>query len=135
MEKKVVADGPFAAIIPDGVQVGDTIYLSGAVSVDAEGTPVHEGDFLAQVRQAYANIEVTLKQFGADLTNIVKETVFVVDMAHPTGDPEEPFVEYAAVRAECLGGAGGTDVAQSLIQVASLVFPELLVEIEVEARV
>lgn len=133
MEKQAVAKGPFAALIPDGVRVDDTIYLSGAVSVDAEGAPQHADDFLAQNRVAYRNIENTLKEFGATMDNVVKETVFIVDMADAVGDPEAPFQTYGAMRHEIYGGRGA-EVAQSLIQVAGLVMPDLRVEIEVEAR-
>lgn len=134
MDKQVIADGPFSSIIPDGVRVGQTIHLSGAVSVDAEGEPMHEGDFLAQNRQAYANIAACLAAFGADMSNVVKETVFVTDMSMPMGNPEAPFEDYAAMRDEVYSG-NGNHVAQSLIQCAGLVFPQLLVEIEVTAHV
>ena len=133
MDKQVIANGPFAALIPDGVRVGDTIHLSGAVSVDDDGDPVHEGDFLAQNRQAYANIEKVLAGFGTDMSSVVKETVFVTDMSMALGSEDAPFEEYGAMRHEIYGGAGG-EVAQSLIQCAGLVFPQLLVEIEVVAH-
>jgi enamine deaminase RidA (YjgF/YER057c/UK114 family) len=133
MDKQAVAKGPFAALIADGVRVEDTIYLSGAVSIDAEGTPQHANDFLAQNRVAYRNIENTLKEFGATMDDVVKETVFIVDMGDAIGDPEAPFQTYGAMRHEIYGGRGA-EVAQSLIQVAGLVMPELRVEIEVEAR-
>jgi 2-iminobutanoate/2-iminopropanoate deaminase len=133
VKTQVIAEGPFAAIIPDGIRVGDVIYLSGAVSVDSDGAPAHEGDFLAQNRQAYANIAGTLARFGADMTNVVKETVFVTDMAGPVGSPDAPFEVYAAMRNEIYHGRGA-EVAQSLVQVAGLVMPGLLVEIEVVAH-
>lgn len=132
--KQVIAKGPFAAIIPDGIRVGDTIHLSGAVSVDGEGNPLHVGDFLAQNRQAYANIREVLEGFDADLRHVVKETVFVTDMLLPVGDSDAPFQAYADMRNEIYGGRGN-EVAQSLVQVAGLVMPELLVEIEVVAQV
>ena len=134
MNKHVVAKGPFAALIPDGVRVGDTIHLSGAVSIDAEGNPQHPDDFLAQNRVAYQNIENTLREFGAAMEDVVKETVFVTDIADPTGDPEAPFQSYGAMRHEIYGGRGA-EVAQSLVEVSSLVMPGLRVEIEVVAHV
>ena len=133
MDKQVVAEGPLSALIPDGVRVGDLIHLSGAASIDDEGSPVHAGDFLAQNRQAYANIEKVLESFGADLSNVIKETVFVTDMSLPMGSPDAPFQEYVAMHAEVFGG-GPNEVAQSLIQISGLFLPELLVEIEVVAH-
>ena len=49
-EKEVVAFGPFKDFIADGVRMGDTIHLSGAVSIDAQGQPLHPGDIVGQVR-------------------------------------------------------------------------------------
>lgn len=109
------------------------IHLSGAVSVNEQGQPVHEGDFLAQNRQAYASIASTLAGLGADIGHVVKETVFVTDMSMPTGSPDAPFGAYAAMRDEVYGG-NGNQVAQSLVEVSSLVLPQLLVEIEVVAH-
>jgi enamine deaminase RidA (YjgF/YER057c/UK114 family) len=133
MERKVVGEGPFSAIIPEGVRVGDEIHLSGAISVDQEGAPIHAGDFLAQNQVAYGHIETALEALGAGLGNVVKETVFVTDMSMPAGNEEAPFQEYGAMRDEIYGGTGN-QVAQSLVEVAGLVMPDLLVEIEVLAR-
>ena len=55
-EKQVVAFGPFKDFIADGVRMGDTIHLSGAVSVDDEGKPLHPGNIVKQAQQAYAHI-------------------------------------------------------------------------------
>lgn len=134
MERQVVGEGPFAALIPEGVRVGDEIHLSGAVSIDEQGAPVHEGDFLGQNRAAYAQIQTALTALGAGLENVVKETVFVTDMSMPTGSEDAPFQEYGAMRDEIYGG-NGNQVAQSMVQVAGLVMPGLLVEIEVVAHV
>ena len=62
------------------VKVGDTIYVSGQVSHDNKGNIVGRGDMEAQMRQAYANIENILSQYGASMDNIVDEILFVTDM-------------------------------------------------------
>lgn len=129
-EKQVVKWGPFKDYIPDGVRVGNTIYLSGAVSIDDHGTPLHPGDIAAQARQAYANIGRTLEQFGATPANIVAEELFVTDMAAVMGDLDGFF----AVLREFYGDDVAT-ASQSLIQVAGLVMPELMIEIKVTAVV
>jgi enamine deaminase RidA (YjgF/YER057c/UK114 family) len=59
------------------VKVGDTIYLSGQVSHDDRGNIVGLGDMEAQMRQAYANIQKVLAQYGAAMENIVDEILFV----------------------------------------------------------
>ena len=55
------------------VKVRDTIYLSGQVSHDEEGNIVGFKDMEAQMRQAYANIQKVLAQYGATMDNIVNE--------------------------------------------------------------
>lgn len=133
MDRQIIGEGPFASIIPEGVRVGDVIHMSGAVSIDEQGNPLHEGDFLAQNRQVYANIQRALKGLGAEMSDVVKETVFVTDMSLPAGSDDAPFQEYAAMRDEVYGGKGN-HVAQSMVQCAGLVMPQLLVEIEVVAH-
>ena len=55
------------------VKVGDTIYLSGQVSHDDKGNIVGLGDMEMQMRQAYANVQKVLAQYGATMANIVDE--------------------------------------------------------------
>ena len=62
------------------VKVDDTIYVSGQVRHDYKGNIVGRGDMEAQMRQAYANIEKVLAQYGATMDNIVDELFFVTDM-------------------------------------------------------
>lgn len=129
IEKEEVRNGPFGHLIADGVRVGDTIYLSGQVSMDAEGAVVAAGDLVAQTRQAYAHIQATLAEFGATMDNIVDETFMVTDMADAMAKIEPLF----AARSEAYGAP--PRVAQTMVQVAGLVMPELLVEIKVVAKV
>ncbi len=60
------------------VRAGDLIYVSGQVPVGADGTIV-EGGIEAQTRQVIANIQAALALAGADLADIVKTTVILVD--------------------------------------------------------
>ncbi len=131
-KKEVVAFGPFKDFIADGVRVGDTIHLSGAVSVDAQGNPLHEGDIVGQMKKAYANIASVLEKFGATMDDIVYETQFVTDMASIMGS-EERMGAFFGARAEAYGGK--PEVSQSLIGVKELAIPELMIEIKVVAHV
>lgn len=130
-EKQVVAFGPFKDFIADGVRVGDTIHLSGAVSVDEQGQTIHAGDIVNQGKQAYANISTVLEKFGATMDHIVYETLFVTDMSAIMGG-EEQMGAFFGMRAEAYGG--NPQVSQSLIGVKELVMPELLIEIKVVAH-
>ena len=107
------------------VKVGDTIYVSGQVSHDDEGNVLGEGDMEAQVRAAYANIVKVLAQYGATIENVVEEVMFVTDME--TGLPAR-----AKMKDEVYGGA--PVVACTIVEIAALAFPPLMVEIRCIAR-
>ncbi|MEW5746405.1 MAG: RidA family protein [Nitrospirota bacterium] len=108
------------------VKVGDTIYLSGQVSHDDTGTIVGPGDIEMQMRQAYANVQKVLAQYGATMANIVDEVLFVTDM-------EAAFA--AAVKCRQAVFSGTPLVASTIVQIQRLAFPELMVEIKCIAKV
>ena len=124
VKKQVVRSGAYKDIFASGVRVGDTLFLAGQVSIDNEGRIVGEGDFVAQVRQVYANIEGVLAEFGATMDNIVDEMLLVTDVTNVMGNLEEVF----GVRAQAYNGQA--DVTQTMVQVAALATPEMLIEIK-----
>ena len=130
--KEVVAFGPFKEFIADGVRMGDTIRLSGSVSIDAQGKTLHAGDIVKQAQQAYANIAAVLQQFGATMDDIADETLFLTDMSAVMGS-EEKMGAFFTARAEAYGG--NPQAAQSLIGVKELAAPDLMIEIKVVAHV
>ena len=109
-------------IFSQAIQVGNTIYLSGQVALDPDGNVVGKGDMKAQTRQAWENIKAVLKAAGASLNDVVKITQFITDMGH--------FMETQEVRKEYLID---TVPAATSVEVKSLAFPDLLIEIEVVA--
>ncbi len=131
-KKEVVAFGPFKDFIADGVRVGDTIHLSGAVSVDERGQTLHAGDIVKQARHAYAHIAKVLEKFGATMDDITDETLFVTDMSAVLGDREKTGAFFGA-RAAAYGG--NPQVSQTLIGVAELAAPDLMIEVKVIAHV
>jgi 2-iminobutanoate/2-iminopropanoate deaminase len=71
------ADLPFSS----AVIVGDTIYLSGEIGRAPGGTALVDGGVGAETRQIFENYKQTLARVGADLSDIVKCTVFLDDMS------------------------------------------------------
>lgn len=71
------ASFPFSS----AVVVGETIYLSGELGVDYATFELVAGGVGAETRQIFANYETTLNALGAALSDIVKCTVFLDDMA------------------------------------------------------
>ncbi len=108
------------------VKVGDTIYLSGQVSHDAEGNFVGVGEMETQMRQAYANVAKLLEGYGAGMQNIVDEVLFVTDM-------EAAFAARVNCRTDVFGEFPA--VASTIVQIERLAFPELLIEIKCVAKV
>ena len=108
------------------VKVGDTIYVSGQVSHDDRGNIVGLVDMEAQMRQAYANIQKVLAQYGATMENIVDETLFVTDM-------NTAFAAAVKCRQDIFSGT--PVVASTIVQIQRLAFPELMIEIRCIAKV
>ncbi|MEH6409126.1 MAG: Rid family hydrolase [Hyphomonas sp.] len=63
------------------VMAGDTIYLSGELGIDPETNALVPGGTGPETTQIFANLERTLNTFDADLSDLVKCTVFLGDMA------------------------------------------------------
>jgi len=123
MTKKILLDphAPRAKKAPFsmGVQVGDTIYVSGHVAQDATGKVVGKGDMAAQTRQVFASIEAVLAEAGATMEDVVKITTYITDMSR--------YAEFSAVRAEVFPNAG---MASATVAGVELVSPDFLVEVE-----
>ena len=107
------------------VKVEDTIYLSGQVSHDDRGNIVGLRDMEAQMRQAYANIQKVLAQYGATMDNVVEEVLFVTDM-------DTAFAAAVKCRQEVFSGT--PVVASTIVQIQRLAFPELMIEIRCVAK-
>lgn len=108
------------------VKVGDTIYLSGQVSHDEKGDIVGIGDMEAQMQQCYANVQKVLAQYGATMDNVVDEVLFVTDM-------ETAYAAAVKRRKEVFSGTAV--VASTIVEIAKLGFPELMIEIKCVAKV
>ena len=78
--KKIQTDKAAQAVGPysQGIDTGDTIYLSGQLGLNAEGE-MQDG-VVAQAHQSLKNIEILLAEVGLDFTNIVKTLVLLDDM-------------------------------------------------------
>jgi reactive intermediate/imine deaminase len=101
------------------VRHNNLLFLSGQVSVDAEGNVVGEGDMNAQLRQVLENMKIALASQGADFSNIVRVTIYTTDMDAllKTGDISREY------------WTDGTP-ANTVVQVERLARPAFLIEIE-----
>ena len=103
------------------------VYLAGQVSVDADGTLVGKNDAVAQTRQALQNLGHVLSGAGADSSNVVEFTTYVVGRSS--------IQEYIKGRSEVYPEilSGWKFHPNTLLIVAGLVNEDFLVEIKVVA--
>ncbi len=104
------------------------VFIAGQVARRADGSPVGQGDLAAQVDQALRNVVTAVEASGGTFADVARVTVYVVDWRP---DKMEALGEGVARAAQ----ATGIDVLKpiTLIGVASLAEPDLLVEIEATA--
>ena len=104
-----------------GVKVGNTLYVSGHVGVDAGGNAAEGCE--AQSRQVMANIRGVVEAAGGRMEDVAKITCFLTNMAD--------YPAYAKVRLETWPA---NPPASSTVGVSALVRPELVVEVEAIVR-
>jgi 2-iminobutanoate/2-iminopropanoate deaminase len=102
---------------------GDYVWLSGQTAHDEAGNLVGAGDIFAQERQVFTNIRSILNRHaGCDLDSIVRlTTYFAVPLT------KELSRRYWEIRREFFGDK---PPASTGIQVAGLVTPDVLIEID-----
>ncbi|MEA2155659.1 MAG: hypothetical protein QOE11_1799 [Solirubrobacteraceae bacterium] len=104
------------------VRAGDLVFVAGTTAVDEDGVVRCPGDAAGQVEVVLDAIEAALAQAGARLEHVVRTRMFVTDIS----------------RSEEIGRAHGERFAAfppatSMVQVAALIDPRMLVEIEAVA--
>ncbi len=107
------------------VEIDGFLHISGCLSWDDNGEPKAVGDMAGQVRNVYNDLEKVLSAHKATFSDVLKETVFTVDM--------DALVAVADVRAGFL--KGHKSFAATWVQVQRLVKPEFLLEVEMIAKV
>ena len=101
-----------------------TIYISGQIAFDKDGKVVGAGDMKAQAEQVFKNLQAALDAAGAKFSDIVKMNSYITDMS-----------KIQAVRDVRARYFGEVTPASTFVQVAGLVRPDLLLEIEIVAVV
>jgi enamine deaminase RidA (YjgF/YER057c/UK114 family) len=85
---KVTALNPETLGAPQGtysramlVQASEFLFISGMAASASDGSVVGSNDFDEHCRQVFANIEAALRAAGADWSNVVQFTSYLVDRA------------------------------------------------------
>lgn len=104
------------------VKAGNTIHVAGTTATNSNGDIVGINDPYEQTIQILNNIENSLKYFGANLENVYRTRIYAVNIEH--------WQEIGKAHGKFFGDIRP---ASAMVQVARLITPEMLVEIEAEA--
>jgi 2-iminobutanoate/2-iminopropanoate deaminase len=110
--------------LSQGFRVGDLLLVSGQAAIDEGGEIVGAGDFDAQAEQTFTNLARVLEAGGSSLENVVKVTIFLVDMGN--------FPKIVDLRGRWFTPPYPAD---TIVEVRSLALPDLQIEIEAIAVV
>ncbi|MEX2178244.1 MAG: Rid family detoxifying hydrolase [Gemmatimonadaceae bacterium] len=99
------AIGPYSAAI----RAGDFLYCSGQTPLDPATGELIQGDVSAQTRRVLQNLRTVLRAAGADWPNVVKSSVFLIDMG-----------DFAAMNAAYAGELDPVKPARTTVAVREL---------------
>jgi enamine deaminase RidA (YjgF/YER057c/UK114 family) len=123
--RRIPSGGPWEA--PGGysraIATGNDCWVSGTTDAGLDGRSLHPDDVAGQARAALETIDAALREAGFALTDVVRTRMFVTDI-----DRAE---EILAVHGEVFRDI---QPAATMVEVARLIDPSLLIEIEVDAR-
>ena len=106
------------------VKIGDDIKISGAVSMDDNGTLTAPGSLDQQMKNCYSDLEKILKHYGCTFDDVVVENVFTTNMAE--------FIKVSAYRNSIYTKQFPTG---TWLEVKGLALPGQLIEIDMEAHI
>lgn len=106
------------------VAPGALVFAAGACPLDSDGITVTPGDYAAQALRCMTNLLISLREVGAELTDVAKTTVYVA-----SSNQADLVTAWKVIR----GFMGEHDAPSTLLGVSCLGYPDQLVEVETVA--
>jgi isochorismate pyruvate lyase len=104
------------------IKKGDLIFVTGTAAVDDHGKTYAPGNAYEQTKRCLLIIEGALKKLGTDLSSVVRTRMFVTDISK--------WQEFGRAHGEHFRDF---PPATTMVEVKSLIEPEMLIEIEADA--
>ena len=105
------------------VKIGNSIKISGAVSMDDEGNPTAIGDLEQQMKNCYSDLDKILQHYRCTFDDVVVENIFTTNMSL--------FLEKSVYRNEIYVNQFPTG---TWLGVKELAIPEFMIEIELQVH-
>lgn len=106
------------------LRVGEFLFVSGQVPIDARGQTVGRGDVVAQARQALNNVKALVEAARGAMDDVVFLNLYVTDMRN--------YPRFGEIRREYFHPPFP---ASTIIGVTALADPDWLIEIEAIAHI
>lgn len=104
------------------IRAGNQIYVTGTAPVTEQGTCYAPGDAYLQTKRCIEIIQQALADLDADLSNVVRTRMFVTDISR--------WQEYGRAHGDYFAEH---PPATTMVEVKSLIDPQMLIEIEADA--
>ena len=122
--QNISSGGPWEAVVgySRAVRIGNLVAVAGTTSANPDGTIHGVGDPYLQAQRCFEIIGLALAEAGASFTDVLRTRMYVTDISR--------WEEYSRAHGEVF-----RDIrpAATMVQVAALMTPEILIEVEVEA--
>ncbi len=122
--RRISSGAPWEPIVgySRAIRTGNQVFVSGTTAVGPDGQVIGAGDPYLQARRCLEIIAAALAEAGAGLRHVVRTRMFVTDISH--------WEEFGRAHGEVFGEIRP---ATTMVQVASLISPAMLIEIEADA--